>query len=745
MQFVGVHRPSGYPADTLVHGCHTFWSVSYENVPKFEVFWWGNWEVCLKFDDWWWRVGPCSWRLCSLLVSIERLATQQTPLFTGAIRFEVFLMKMYQSLKCSDEETGKCASNLMIEDEGQVLAHEGYAVCWCPSSVWLPSRHPCSRVPYVFMFFLWKCTKVWSVLMRKLGSVPQIWWLGMKGRSLPMKGMQFFGVHRASGYPADTLVHMYHTFSCFFCENVPKFEVFWWGNWEVCLKFDDWGWRAGPCPWRVCSLLVSIERLATQPTPLFTGTLRVDVFLMKMYKSLKCSDEETGKCASNLMIEDEGQVLAHEGYAVCWCPSSVWLPSRHPCSRVPYVFLLFLWKCTKVWSVLMRKLGSVPQIWWLVMKGRSLPMKGMQFVGVHRASGYPADTLVHGYSPCWCISYENVQKFEVFWWGNWEVCLKFDDWGWRVGPCPWRVCSLLVSIERLATQQTLLFTGTIRFEVFLMIMYKSLKCSDEETGKCASNLMIEDEGQVLAHEGYAVCWCPSSVWLPSRHPCSRVVSVLMYFLWKCTKVWSVLMRKLGSVPQIWWLEMEGRFFPMKGMQCFSVHRASGYPSDTLVHGYHPFSCVLLWKCTRVWSVLMRKLGSVPQIWWLMMEGRSLPMKGMQFVGVHRASGYPADTLVQGNSPCWCISYENVQEFEVFWWGNWEVCLKFDDWGWRAGSCPWRLCSLLVSIERLATQQTPLFTGTARFLVFCVKMYRSLKCSEEETGKCASNMIVGDGG
>jgi hypothetical protein len=54
-----------------------------------------------------------------------------------------------------------------------------------------------------------------------------------------MKGMHFFGVHRASGYPADTLVHMYHTFLAFF---------------------------------------------------------------VKMYQSLKCSDEETGKCASNLMI-----------------------------------------------------------------------------------------------------------------------------------------------------------------------------------------------------------------------------------------------------------------------------------------------------------------------------------------------------------------------------------------------------------------------------------------------------------
>ena len=59
---------------------------------------------------------------------------------------------------------------------------------------------------------------------------------------MPIQGMQFVGVHRASGYPADTLVHL----------------------------------------------------------------LRVNVFFMKMYQSLKRYDEETGKCAPNLMIVVEG-------------------------------------------------------------------------------------------------------------------------------------------------------------------------------------------------------------------------------------------------------------------------------------------------------------------------------------------------------------------------------------------------------------------------------------------------------
>ena len=50
--------------------------------------------------------------------------------------------------------------------------------------------------------------------MRKLESVPQICGLGMKGRSISLKGMLLVGVFRASGFPFDNLVHGYHHFSC---------------------------------------------------------------------------------------------------------------------------------------------------------------------------------------------------------------------------------------------------------------------------------------------------------------------------------------------------------------------------------------------------------------------------------------------------------------------------------------------------------------------------------------------------
>ena len=78
--------------------------------------------------------------------------------------------------------------------------------------------------------------------MRKLESVPQICGLGMKGRSISLKGMLLVGVHRAYGCPSDTLIHGYHQFSYFF---------------------------------------------------------------LRMYKTLKRSDEQAGNCASNLKNGDE--------------------------------------------------------------------------------------------------------------------------------------------------------------------------------------------------------------------------------------------------------------------------------------------------------------------------------------------------------------------------------------------------------------------------------------------------------
>ena len=63
---------------------------------------------------------------------------------------------------------------------------------------------------------------------------------------------------------------------------------------------------------------------------------------MKMYNSLKCCDEETGKCASNLKSVDGVGVDVHQIDAVCWCPSSVRQSIRNIFSGVPSGFLRFI-------------------------------------------------------------------------------------------------------------------------------------------------------------------------------------------------------------------------------------------------------------------------------------------------------------------------------------------------------------------------------------------------------------------
>ena len=55
-----------------------------------------------------------------------------------------------------------------------------------------------------------------------------------------------------------------------------------------------------------------------------------------MYISLKCCDEETGKCASNPMSRQGEEVNGLEESVVGWRPWSVWVPRRHTSSRVPY-------------------------------------------------------------------------------------------------------------------------------------------------------------------------------------------------------------------------------------------------------------------------------------------------------------------------------------------------------------------------------------------------------------------------
>ena len=67
-------------------------------------------------------------------------------------------------------------------------------------------------------------------------------------------------------------------------------------------------------------------------------------------------------------------------------------------------------------------------------------------------------------------------------------------------------------------------------------MYISLKCCDEETGKCASNPMSRQGEEVQDLDDAVVVWCPSSVWVPGLHSSSRVPSEMeddMYISLKC--------------------------------------------------------------------------------------------------------------------------------------------------------------------------------------------------------------------
>ena len=173
-----------------------------------------------------------------------------------------------------------------------------------------------------------------------------------------------------------------------------------------------------------------------------------------MYISLKCCDEENGKCASNLLIRHGEEVHDLEDSVVGWCPSSVWVPSRHASSRVPS---------------------------------------------------------------------------------------EMEDG-----------------------------------------MYISLKCCDEETGKCASNPMCRQGEEVHALEGSVVGWCPSCVWVPNRHTSSRVPSEMeddMYISLKCCDEET---GKCASNP----MSRQGEEVHALEESAFGVHRASGYTANLQVHEYH---------------------------------------------------------------------------------------------------------------------------------------------------------------
>ena len=175
-----------------------------------------------------------------------------------------------------------------------------------------------------------------------------------------------------------------------------------------------------------------------------------------MYISLKFCDEEIGKCASNPMSRYSLEIHSLEESVVGWCPSSVWIPSRHTSSRVP-------------------------------------------------------------------------SEME-------------DD------------------------------------------MYIGLMCCDEETGKCGSNSMCRQGEEVHALEGPVVGWCLSCVWLPNRHTSSRVPSEMEYDMYISLKCCDEETGKCASNPMSRQVE-EVHDLEESVVGC-GVHRAPGYPADMQVHEYH---------------------------------------------------------------------------------------------------------------------------------------------------------------
>ena len=61
---------------------------------------------------------------------------------------------------------------------------------------------------------------------------------------------------------------------------------------------------------------MSIERLATHPTLLFTGTIPYPALVSENVQKMKRCDEETGKCGAYLTNRGDGQVHEIQDVAV---------------------------------------------------------------------------------------------------------------------------------------------------------------------------------------------------------------------------------------------------------------------------------------------------------------------------------------------------------------------------------------------------------------------------------------------
>ena len=101
----------------------------------------------------------------SMMQSVDAHRSSGYPsdsLFQGHYRY--ILLKMYNSLKYYDEETGKCASNLKSGNGVGFYAHQDDVICWFPSIVWLSIRHSFPWVPSGSLLFTDKSLQQFEVL-----------------------------------------------------------------------------------------------------------------------------------------------------------------------------------------------------------------------------------------------------------------------------------------------------------------------------------------------------------------------------------------------------------------------------------------------------------------------------------------------------------------------------------------------------------------------------------------------------
>ena len=141
-----------------------------------------------------------------------------------------------------------------------------------------------------------------------------------------------------------------------------------------------------------------------------------------------------------------------------------------------------------------------------------------------------------------------------------------------------------MSIDSLDIHPTLVCTCAVAAIRHLLSLDKSLRCCDEETGRCASDMFDVYVRWVYALDYAVLAWCRSTLWISIRHVCTCTVAAI--------RQWLSLDKSLRCCD-----EETGRFasnivdrcgrlvYALDHSALAGVDRLSGYPSDTSVYMY----------------------------------------------------------------------------------------------------------------------------------------------------------------